>query len=427
VIADPDSPEALTALDVHVEKLLDHDAALAAVVDELLDGFLREQFDSGDGQVLADLGRLLWWEDPQRAGAALERAVEAGNQHALVDLGKFRHAVLQDMDAGLRTYQQAAESADPDVAAEALVEIGQMQAIYREVPAARAAYQRAIGTGHPRWAPQAMIGMGNLLRRRLGDDDGAQAMFQQAIDSSDADSKACALVELAHLLKQRGDVGRAKKAWRQAVASRAATWAEVALTELLNQLGQEGDLDGVRAAHRIGVESANPDAAYALVVAGNLLKQQGDVEGWRTAWQQAIDAGYGSADDLREGLSPPAEDGDEADEGDPADLPPVFDPKNMAQTGIAVLDHGLPPLPEVMTHQMAIPVAYWTASQSAVVLLLQFSRHGRRRSAVAIMATFSRDQGPWKQTRSGQAPDGATMTPSQTLAICAGWTAGPWS
>lgn len=78
------------------------------------------------------------------------------------------------------------------------------------------------------------------------------------------------------------------------------------------------------------------------------------------------------------------------------DLPPQFERRNMAQTGIEVLRQGLPPLPDVLTYQMAIPVAYWTASQSAVVLFLQFSRHRRERWPVAITATFTRDQGRWK-------------------------------
>ncbi len=397
VTANPDNLDALTALDVHIEQVLERDAGLAAVVDEMLAGFFRKQFESGDGQALADLGCLLWWDDPQRARAALERAVAAGNQHALIDLAKFRHAVLKDRDAALRTYQQAVESADPDVAVEALVELGHVRAVYRETPAAQAAYQQAIGTRHPRWAPEAMIGLGNLLQRLLDDEDGAQAMFQQAIKSGDADSRGCALVQLAALLERRGDITGAKVAWRQAIDSRTAPWAGIALTDLLNQLGAEGDLDGARAAHRMGVETGNPDAPYALVVIGNLLKERGDTEGWRAAWQQAIDAGYPAADDLREIMSPPAEDEDDPDDDAEAeDLPPEFDPKNMAQTGIAVLDHGLPALPDVLSYQMAIPVAYWAASRCAVVLFLQFSRHGRDRSPMAFMATFTRDQGQWK-------------------------------
>jgi hypothetical protein len=101
--------------------------------------------------------------------------------------------------------------------------------------------------------------------------------------------------------------------------------------------------------------TGNPWAPYALVVIGRVLKDRGDLDGWRDAWRQAIDAGYEDADDLLEELSPPAED-EEGDE--PADLPPELDPRNMARTGIAVLEDGLPSLPQPLTHRMAIPMAY---------------------------------------------------------------------
>jgi hypothetical protein len=81
--------------------------------------------------MLADLGGLLWWDDPHQARAALERAIAAGNQHALIDLAKLRHAVLNDIGAALLGYQQAAGSADPGVAAEALLELGHLEASRR--------------------------------------------------------------------------------------------------------------------------------------------------------------------------------------------------------------------------------------------------------------------------------------------------------
>jgi len=42
-----------------------------------------------------------------------------------------------------------------------------------------------------------------------------------------------------------------------------------------------------------------------------MLEDRGDAEGARTAYQQAIDAGWEFADDLRDKLSPPAEDDSE--------------------------------------------------------------------------------------------------------------------
>jgi hypothetical protein len=154
-----------------------------------------------------------------------------------------------------------------------------------------------------------MISLGNLLHRQLGDDGGAQAMYRQAIESGDADSRAFALVSLADLLKRRRGMTDAKAAWRQVIGSRQNPWAKVAFSRLVHQLEAEGDVAGLRAAHRAGVKTGNSEAPYALVAIGNLLRERDDTEGWRAAWQQAIDTGYDHADDLREALFPPAEDG----------------------------------------------------------------------------------------------------------------------
>ena len=68
----------------------------------------------------------------------------------------------------------------------------------------------------------------------------------------------------------------------------------------------------------------------------------------------------------------------------------------MARTGIAVLENGLPSLPEPLTHRMAIPMAYWAARDTAVVLFLNFHRHRRTWRPTALMATFTRRDGEWK-------------------------------
>lgn len=59
---------------------------------------------------------------------------------------------------------------------------------------------------------------------------------------------------------------------------------------------------------------------------------------------------------------------------DTTGLPPEFDPRNQRRTGIEVLDHGLPALPDVLTYQMSLPVAFWKAASCAVVLFLCYSR-----------------------------------------------------
>jgi hypothetical protein len=116
-------------------------------------------------------------------------------------------------------------------------------------------------------------------------------------------------------------------------------------------------------------------------VLGQLLDGHGDTTGAHAAWQQAIDAGYEFADDLRERISPSPEPEDEDDEAGLAAVPPGFDLRNLARIGIEVLEHGLPALPETLSYQMALPVAYWKADQCAVVLILRFSRHGRGQPA----------------------------------------------
>ena len=54
-------------------------------------------------------------------------------------------------------------------------------------------------------------------------------------------------------------------------------------------------------------------------------------------------------------------------------LPPHLDPRNREQAGIEVLDQGLPALPEVLTYQMSVPLAFWKATSCAVVLFLKYS------------------------------------------------------
>jgi tetratricopeptide (TPR) repeat protein len=427
------SEDAERALETSVGDLLQADPGLAAAVGEVLGRYYRQQLDSGDGPALAELGDLLWWDEPGLAHTAFERAAGSGNTGALIRLAEHQWVVLKDFDGALAHYQQAIASPDPGVAAEALTGLGEAHLAHGDYQAARGVWQEAIATGHRDWAPRAMMMLGSMLEyqlgdydaaramfqaaiatghpqsgpkamfqlahllQRTGDDDGAQATYQQLAESGPAGSRARALNQLANLLQLRGDNGGAKDAWRQVLDTEPASdQAQESLAGLLNQLGSEGDLEGLRAAHQAGMTAGNPWAPYALVLIGRLLKDRGDLGGWRDAWQQAIDTGYEDADDLLEELSPPA-DGEQ--DGEPTDVPAEFDPRNMARTGIAVLDSGLPPLPQPLTHRMAIPMAYWTATETAVVLFLTFHRHRRTWQPVALMATFTRQGGEWKPDR----------------------------
>jgi hypothetical protein len=57
------------------------------------------------------------------------------------------------------------------------------------------------------------------------------------------------------------------------------------------------------------------------------------------------------------------------------ELRPDLDPRHTFPTGASVIHHGLPELPEVLAHQMSIPISYWTATGCAVVTFLRFRPH----------------------------------------------------
>ena len=86
----------------------------------------------------------------------------------------------------------------------------------------------------------------------------------------------------------------------------------------MNHLWDVGDLDGLLAAYQAGTNKNVREAPYALVVIGRVLRDRGDLDGWREAWRHAIDAGFEGTDDLRDKLSPPAED---QDGDEPAGVP----------------------------------------------------------------------------------------------------------
>jgi tetratricopeptide (TPR) repeat protein len=369
---------------------------MASATVEIITAYHRRRAGGGDVQPLVDLGDFLYWDAPERARAAYQEAIDAGHLHAMIDLAMVLRVVLGDNDAALAVCQRAIGSGDPDLAAEAMCELAKLHHAQGNRPAARDAYLQAIDTGHPEWAAAAMVGLAGEMRR-LDDPDAAEALYRQAIRSGSADGAADATLMLADLLSRKGDVRGAKALWQSIIDSGNAVCAGPAFTEMVNLLAQEHDVDGLRAAYQKAVEKGNPEALYALNVLGQLLEQRGDTAGAHAAWQQAIDAGYEYADELREWISPPPEPEDEPDDDlEPADVPPQFDPRNMVRTGMDVLDHGLPALPETLSYHMAVPVAYWVAGQCAVVLVLHFSRDRRGTPDVtAWQLAYSRTPDGW--------------------------------
>lgn len=82
-------------------------------------------------------------------------------------------------------------------------------------------------------------------------------------------------------------------------------------------------------------------------------------------------------------------------------LPSYLDPGNRQRTGIEILDQGLPALPDVLTHEMSIPLAFWKTTSCAVVLFLRYSRvrspedDGGTFWPGVTMASFYREDDHW--------------------------------
>jgi tetratricopeptide (TPR) repeat protein len=399
LIADPDSEAAATGLTGCLYQAFQADPGLASAAAAMIARFYRRQADGGDVQALAGLGDFLYWDEPEAARAAYQEAVDAGHLHALIGLATVLRNVVEDEDAALALCQQAISSGDPDLAAEAMVELAQLNVARRDAAGARALFQQVIEARHPKWSAAVTVGLAGLLER-LDDREAAEALYRQAIQAGNPDWSGRASFALGELLKRKGDAAGAKAAWQPVIDSADPERAGPAFTHLVNLLRDNHDVDGLRAAYPVAAARHTPDALYALDVLGQELDDLGDTDGAHAAWQQAIDAGYESAGDLRDRISPPEPEDEPGDDAGPDDLPPQFDPANMIRAGVNVLDHGLPDLPGTLSYKMAIPVAYWKAEQCAVPLVLRFSRHRRGTPVPMVMqVVYSRTGDGWTLPR----------------------------
>ncbi|HEY2077679.1 MAG TPA: hypothetical protein VGH53_15200, partial [Streptosporangiaceae bacterium] len=390
---DPDGQAAQDALEGLISHALDNDSEVASAALGTLAAFYRRRAEAGSVHALADLGHLLHREgDRDGAKAAYQQATDAGWHEAFIDMAHLLR--FTDNDAARACLDQAISVGDPDLTAHALVTLSTV--LWGSPPdgndpaTAESALLRAIQTGHPDWAPAAMSLLGDL-RAQCGDAVGARAAHQQAIDTSHAEWADRSRHELAYMLREEGDLAGAREQYRVLVENGNEHWAPEALDGLAILLRDDGDVDGLRALHRIAVETSNWSAPEVLVTLGFLLEERGDAEGARVAFQQAIDDGLHGADWLIEKLHPsPKPAAAELDA-----LPSQFDPRNVVRTGIEVLNHGLPELPEQLSYLMAVPVAYWTTQHRAVVLFLRFSSEGRRHLSAVLHASYTRTDTGW--------------------------------
>lgn len=154
--------------------------------------------------------------------------------------------------------EKAAKAGDP----EAALKLGEIQAHFRRHKKARAAFDQAIGSGHPDYAAAASNSLGNLLRQD-GDQDGARAAYQQAIESGHHEWAPVAAANLGMMLADAGDAAGARDAFRQAASSGHpvhAPWTAIRLAGLLEQVG---DTTGALAAYQVAADWGTPSGRRA--------------------------------------------------------------------------------------------------------------------------------------------------------------------
>ena len=292
---DPGSRRARDDLEHQVFEALEADPALLPRAVAVIEAFYRRRANAGDARALAELGDFLYWDEPAAARAAYQAAIRAGHSRATISLARLLLNVLEDEQAALVVYEQAAASEDQDLGAEAMYQVALVHMARRDVTAARAVLERVIETRHPVWAAAAMVGLA-----RQQDVDSARSLYRRAIKEGDADWSARASWLLANLLQREGDIAAAAAVWQRVIDSGQPGWAAAALTSLVNLLAGQRDDQGLRAAYDDGLARGIPAAPYALLQLGQVLAERRDVTGAQQAWQEAIDAGCEDARSWRE-------------------------------------------------------------------------------------------------------------------------------
>ncbi|MGK8502004.1 tetratricopeptide repeat protein [Nocardia asiatica] len=196
------------------------------------------------------------------------------------DLGKM-HRRRNDVVAAREAFQIAIASGHPNWAPLAAAELGGLLSAAGDKPAAEGAYHVAVDSGHEDAAPRAAYNLGLLLAER-GDIAAAEAMYERAAESGHPDAAPRAWINLGYSRAKRGDSDAARTAYEHAIGAGPGDIARLALSNLAYLLRTEGDLDGVKAVYRTVIDGWPGE--QSLLVAGDLvqhLSEAGDLAGAR--------------------------------------------------------------------------------------------------------------------------------------------------
>jgi hypothetical protein len=153
LIAKPADAAALDAFKSYVVTMKRRQPGTYAVICELVSDFCGRRAAVGDVRAMADLGEILRWQkDFSGARVAYQQAIDAGYEHAAIDLGKLLADVPGSGDAAVACLRRAAASGDRAIAAEGGLELGAILWRRGDANGGQAAYLDVIGAGPPELA-----------------------------------------------------------------------------------------------------------------------------------------------------------------------------------------------------------------------------------------------------------------------------------
>jgi tetratricopeptide (TPR) repeat protein len=152
---------------------------------------------------------------------------------------------------------------------------------------ARAAFEAALDAEEPDLAARAAANLGIVLMHH--DASGARQALERAARSGDREAAPQAAFNLGVLLAQGGDAAGAAAAYRMAVASGHAEQAPKAADNLGILLYDDGDVGAARVAFQHAIDSGHHYfAPSALLHLGIMLEKEGDHDAAQAAWLRAI-------------------------------------------------------------------------------------------------------------------------------------------
>jgi tetratricopeptide (TPR) repeat protein len=207
-----------------------------------------------------------------------------------VTLGDLRIGI--NNDRARTSYQAALSSGHPDYAPRAVLGLGYILREEGNLQGAKSAYQYAIDSGHPNHAPAAALELSYIFKIE-GDFSKAESLLKYAINSGHPDTAPKASNDLGLIYQEISDWERAKSAYQYAIDSGHEEATPAAALNLGSMLEKTGYIEEAKSAYQHAIDSGHPDhAPWAAFIVAGLHEKTGDTRGAKSAYQYAIDSGH---------------------------------------------------------------------------------------------------------------------------------------